>query len=92
LPCGLGTGLVNSGPSDRASGRACAGAREAAVDVRRELRRKVLACWCGPDKTCHAGVLLDYGNADDPNPAPCASILGGSGKYVARYCGTNRGG
>jgi uncharacterized protein DUF4326 len=31
-------------------------------DVRRELRGKNLACWCGLDVPCHADVLLDLAN------------------------------
>ena len=28
-----------------------------------ELRGKNLACWCGPNDTCHADVLLELANA-----------------------------
>jgi hypothetical protein len=31
-------------------------------DVRRELRGKNLACWCGLDQACHADVLLELAN------------------------------
>lgn len=31
-------------------------------DVRRELRSRDLACWCKPDDTCHADVLLEVAN------------------------------
>jgi hypothetical protein len=34
-----------------------------AVDVRRELRGKDLACWCPLDQPCHADVLLEIANA-----------------------------
>ena len=32
-------------------------------DVRRELRGKVLACWCSLSKKCHADVLLEVANS-----------------------------
>ena len=32
------------------------------ADVRRELRGRDLACWCGPSEPCHAEVLLDLAN------------------------------
>lgn len=32
-------------------------------DVRRELRGKVLCCWCPKGKPCHADVLLRVANA-----------------------------
>ena len=36
-----------------------------AVDViKRELRGKNLACWCGTAGPCHADVLLDIANKD----------------------------
>ena len=31
-------------------------------DVRRELRDRDLACWCGLDRPCHADVLLAVAN------------------------------
>ena len=31
-------------------------------DVKRELRGKDLACWCGADSPCHAQVLLSIAN------------------------------
>jgi uncharacterized protein DUF4326 len=31
-------------------------------DVRRELRGRDLACWCRPDRACHADVLLALAN------------------------------
>ena len=31
-------------------------------DIRRELRGRNLACWCGPDSPCHADVLLRVAN------------------------------
>jgi hypothetical protein len=31
-------------------------------DVRRELRGRDLACWCRPDRPCHADVLLAVAN------------------------------
>lgn len=34
-----------------------------AEDVRRELRGKVLACWCPLAKMCHADLLLEIANA-----------------------------
>lgn len=32
--------------------------------VRRELRGKVLGCWCAPDKACHAEILARVANED----------------------------
>jgi hypothetical protein len=29
------------------------------------LRGKDLACWCAPDKPCHADVLLEFANSTD---------------------------
>lgn len=34
------------------------------AEVRRELRGKTLACWCGLDQECHADVLLEVANGD----------------------------
>lgn len=34
-------------------------------DVRRELRGHDLACWCPPDRPCHADLLLDVANTDN---------------------------
>ena len=34
-------------------------------DVRRELRGRVLACWCDPLERCHADVLLRIANEDE---------------------------
>lgn len=31
-------------------------------DVKRELRGRDLACWCGLDQPCHASVLLEIAN------------------------------
>lgn len=31
--------------------------------IAKELRGKNLACWCAPDKPCHADVLLEIANA-----------------------------
>jgi hypothetical protein len=36
-----------------------------ADDVRRELRGKVLACWCPLTKRCHSEVLLEIANGGD---------------------------
>ena len=33
------------------------------ADAKRELRGKVLACWCAP-KACHGDVLLEIANAE----------------------------
>lgn len=33
-------------------------------EVRQELRGRSLACWCGPDRACHADVLLEIANAE----------------------------
>jgi hypothetical protein len=33
-------------------------------DCKRELRNKVLGCWCAP-KRCHAEVLVELANEDD---------------------------
>jgi len=30
--------------------------------VRRELKGRDLACWCKPDESCHADVLLEIAN------------------------------
>ncbi len=35
------------------------------ADIRRELRGKNLACWCGLDQPCHADVLLEIANNDN---------------------------
>lgn len=32
----------------------------------RELRGKDLACWCAPDQPCHADVLLEIANRQEP--------------------------
>lgn len=32
------------------------------LDHVHELRGKDLICWCGPDKSCHADVLLELAN------------------------------
>ena len=32
--------------------------------ARRELRGKVLGCWCFPKRPCHAEVLCEVANAD----------------------------
>ena len=37
---------------------------EIAEAARRELRGKVLCCWCPLDKPCHADVLLELANAE----------------------------
>lgn len=31
-------------------------------DVKRELRGRMLACWCHPNSPCHADVLLEVAN------------------------------
>ncbi len=31
-------------------------------DARRELAGRDLACWCPPDRPCHADVLIDVAN------------------------------
>ena len=36
---------------------------ELVPSIRRELRGKVLACWCPRGKPCHADVLLEVANA-----------------------------
>lgn len=33
--------------------------------LRRDLKGKVLACWCPSDQTCHADVLLELANKQD---------------------------
>ena len=33
-------------------------------DVRRELKRRDLVCWCKPGAPCHADVLLAVANGD----------------------------
>lgn len=35
-------------------------------DIKRELRGKDLACWCPLDQPCHADVLLEIANAEEP--------------------------
>jgi hypothetical protein len=35
-------------------------------DVRRELRGKDLCCWCPLGKECHADVLLEVANGEEP--------------------------
>lgn len=43
------------------------GERDAVIvleDCKRELRNKVLGCWCAP-KRCHAEVLVELANEDD---------------------------
>jgi Domain of unknown function (DUF4326) len=35
----------------------------------KELRGKNLACWCPLDHPCHADVLLELANADEPDAA-----------------------
>ncbi len=44
--------------------------RRAILDNIHELRGKDLACWCRPDKACHADVLLKLANADPDGAAP----------------------
>jgi hypothetical protein len=39
--------------------------REYREMVRRELRGKNLACWCGLDETCHADVLLEIAASEE---------------------------
>jgi hypothetical protein len=36
--------------------------------ARCELRGKNLACFCPPDKPCHADVLLEIANSEEPSP------------------------
>lgn len=38
------------------------------ADIRRELRGKNLACWCGLDQPCHADVLLRLANEEKGTP------------------------
>lgn len=33
--------------------------------VRNDLKGRNLACWCAPDKPCHADVLLQVANAPE---------------------------
>jgi hypothetical protein len=33
------------------------------ADIPGELRGKNLACWCKPDESCHADVLLELANS-----------------------------
>lgn len=37
-------------------------------EIRRELRGKNIACWCGEDDPCHGDVYLELANAADPTP------------------------
>ena len=37
-----------------------------AADVRQELAGRDLACWCPLDQPCHADVLLEIANPEDP--------------------------
>lgn len=34
--------------------------------IRQNLRGKNLACWCRKDSPCHADILLQFANGDDP--------------------------
>jgi hypothetical protein len=43
------------------------------ADARRELRGKVLGCWCAP-RACHGDVLARIANAEPASPAP---VIGG---------------
>lgn len=36
------------------------------MQIRAYLRGKDLACWCPLDQPCHADVLLEIANAEDP--------------------------
>lgn len=38
--------------------------REFREDVRRELRGKILCCWCGLGDICHGDVLLELANEE----------------------------
>lgn len=55
-------------------------------DVRRELRGKNLACWCGLDQPCHADVLLRLANEERHNAELTGAPLGAPGarRPVAR--------
>jgi hypothetical protein len=51
---------------ERASGYVLLGKEAVTVaDMRRELKGKNLACWCGPGGPCHADVLLDISNREE---------------------------
>lgn len=39
---------------------------EFVVEIREHLRGKNLACWCKPGGKCHADVLLEIANAEEP--------------------------
>jgi hypothetical protein len=51
---------------DWATQRRTAQAWDYADEARRELRGKNLACWCKPGEPCHADVLLEIANSEDP--------------------------
>lgn len=40
-----------------------------AADARQFLAGHDLGCWCGPDRPCHADVLLEIANQPVPEPA-----------------------
>ncbi|HEV7674480.1 MAG TPA: DUF4326 domain-containing protein [Candidatus Angelobacter sp.] len=40
--------------------------RKLKFEAAAELRGKDLACWCPLDQPCHADVLLEIANAEDP--------------------------
>lgn len=39
------------------------------MDKVKTLRGKNLACWCALDKPCHADVLLELANREEPSDA-----------------------
>lgn len=41
---------------------------ETLAALRRELGGRDLACWCGPDRPCHADVLLEMANTAPKPP------------------------
>lgn len=46
------------------------------IDNIKELKNKILACWCAP-KSCHADVLVELVNADYVDKCPqCLAPLG----------------
>jgi hypothetical protein len=50
----------------RLYGRWLSGSANRCADLVPELRGKNLACWCPLDQPCHADVLLEIANRDEP--------------------------
>lgn len=50
--------------------------------AREQLAGRDLACWCAPSQTCHADVLLEIANPDDPHLAAAALVRQTTGKWL----------